>query len=135
MDRGDGSEIRCARRRSGRPAGATESKADSNQDKVEDLQKRVSAHDQKLQATDQVVVAIEQLLTSKIADFDQRIEAQERSLLAMNSSIAQGDELLERVLDLVQNLSPLPAGMQTSTLKHRDSRDPGGSRGQTLRRV
>ena len=88
---------------------AVESKAHMTADKVEDLQERVNTQDRKLEATNQVVVAIEQLLNSKIADFDQRIEAQGRSLQAMNSSIAQSDELLERVLDLVQNLSPLPA--------------------------
>jgi prefoldin subunit 5 len=70
------------------------------------VEAKVSVHDQKLQATGQVVVAIEQLLTSKIADFNDRIEAQGKTLQAMNSSIAQGDELLERVLDLVQNLTP-----------------------------
>jgi chromosome segregation ATPase len=88
---------------------AVESKAHTTADKVEALKERVNTQDQTLQATNQVVVAIEQLLNSKIADFDQRIEAQGRSLQAMNSSIAQSDELLERVLDLVQNLSPVPA--------------------------
>jgi chromosome segregation ATPase len=76
---------------------------------VDTLRQIVSGQDQKLQATNKVVVAIEQLLTSKMAEFDQRLEMQGRTLQAMNSSIAQSDGLLERVLDLVQ-AAPQSAG-------------------------
>jgi chromosome segregation ATPase len=88
---------------------AVESKAESTRGKVDDLQQNVSAQDQKLEATNQVMLAIEQLLTTKMAGLDQRIEAQGRTLDAINSSIAQSDELLQRVLDRVQNLSPSTA--------------------------
>jgi len=72
------------------------------QGQVADLRQAVSAQDQKFQAANRVVIAIEQMLTTKMAEFGQRLEAQGRTLQAMNSSIAQSDELLERVLDLVQ---------------------------------
>ena len=73
---------------------------------VEGLRQTVTAQDQKVQATNQVVIAIERMLNTKMAEFDKRLEAQGRTLQAMNSSIAQSDELLERVLDLVQTAPP-----------------------------
>jgi chromosome segregation ATPase len=84
---------------------AAEARTAAIEAKVGDLEQKAGTQDQRLQATSKVVVAIEQLVTSKIAEFDQRIESQGRSLQAINSSIAQSDELLERVLNLVQNIS------------------------------
>lgn len=83
---------------------AVESKADATQDQVASLEQKVNTNDQKLQATSQVVLSLEQLFTQRLGDLDRRLAEQGRSLEAMNSSIAQSDELLERVLDLVQNL-------------------------------
>jgi chromosome segregation ATPase len=81
---------------------AVESKANSTQSRVDHFEQKLDVQDQKLQATNQTVVAIEQMLADKMAGF-------ERTLQAMNSSIAQSDELLERVLDLVQSLTPVAA--------------------------
>jgi chromosome segregation ATPase len=85
---------------------AVESRATTTEGKIGELEQKLVAQDQRLQATNKVVVAIEQMMTAKMNEFDQRLESQGRSLQVMNSSIAQSDELLERVLDLVQNLSP-----------------------------
>lgn len=69
---------------------------------VDGLRQTVGAQEQKLQATNRIVIAIEEMLSSKMAEFEKRLEAQGRTLEAMNSSIAQSDELLERMLDLVR---------------------------------
>jgi septal ring factor EnvC (AmiA/AmiB activator) len=84
---------------------AAETRTTAIETKVADLEQRLGTQDQRLQAASKVVVAIEQLVSSKIAEFDQRIESQGRSLQAINLSIAQSDELLERVLNMVQSIS------------------------------
>jgi chromosome segregation ATPase len=79
------------------------------QGQVAELRQAVVAQDQRLQAANKVVIAIEQMLATKMVEFDRRLEVQGRTLQAMNSSIAQSDELLERLLDLVQ-AGPQSAG-------------------------
>jgi hypothetical protein len=97
---------------------------EAGQCKVTELEQKVHAHEQRLNATTQVVIGIEQMLTARIAEFDERLEAQARSLQAMNSSIAQSDELIERVLDLVNNppAASEPAGTAALSGPYQDLR-------------
>lgn len=50
------------------------------------------------------MVALDELTTGKVADLDKRLQAQSRSIDALNTTVAQTDDLLERVVDSIQSL-------------------------------
>ena len=64
----------------------------------------MEAQEQSLESTRRIVVALDELITGKVADLDKRLQAQGHSIDALNTTVAQTDDPLERVLDSIQAL-------------------------------
>ncbi len=65
------------------------------------IEARLDDHEARLNqipSTAQIVAAMEELLSAKMASFDQRLEAQSASIERLKNTVAQTDILLERVL-------------------------------------
>ncbi len=71
------------------------------------LETHVSAHDAKLKELPtlaQVVSTMEEMLSSTMSGLDQKLTDQVKSIEVLKTTVAQSDELMERVLDSIYSL-------------------------------
>ena len=71
------------------------------------IENRVSDHDAKLRelpSLAQVVSTVEEMLSSTMSGLDQKLSEQVRSIDVLKTTVAQSDELMERVLDSIYSL-------------------------------
>lgn len=71
------------------------------------LESRVGDHDAKLKEVPtlaQVVSTMEEMLSSTMSGLDQKLSEQVRSIDVLKTTVAQSDELMERVLDSIYSL-------------------------------
>jgi uncharacterized coiled-coil protein SlyX len=71
------------------------------------LESRVGDHDAKLKELPtlaQVVSTMEEMLSSTMSGLDQKLSEQVRSIDVLKTTVAQSDELMERVLDSIYSL-------------------------------
>jgi uncharacterized coiled-coil protein SlyX len=71
------------------------------------LESRVGDHDSKLKEVPtlaQVVSTMEAMLSSTMSGLDQKLSEQVRSIDVLKTTVAQSDELMERVLDSIYSL-------------------------------
>jgi uncharacterized coiled-coil protein SlyX len=71
------------------------------------LEARSTAHEAKLQempSTAQLVSAMDELLTKAMSGLEGRLTAQARSIEALQMTVSQTDDLLERVLESLDTL-------------------------------
>lgn len=72
-----------------------------------DLEARVSTHDAKLKelpTLTQVVSTMEEMLSSTMSGLDRKLSEQVQSIEVLKTTVAQSDELMERVLDSIYSL-------------------------------
>ena len=83
---------------------ATVHKYDS---RLSELETKVGDHDAKLKeipTLTQVISTMEQMLAGTMTGLDQKIADQVRSIEVLKTTVAQSDELMERVLDSIYSL-------------------------------
>jgi len=71
------------------------------------LESHVTEHDAKLKELPtlaQVVTTMEEMLSSTMSGLDQKLSEQVRSIDVLKTTVAQSDELMERVLDSIYSL-------------------------------
>ena len=71
------------------------------------LESHVATHDAKLKELPtlaQVVSTMEEMLSSTMSGLDQKLSEQVRSIDVLKTTVAQSDELMERVLDSIYSL-------------------------------
>ena len=76
------------------------------------LEARSDAHEARLKempSTTQIVSAMDDLLNRALAGLEGRLTAQARSIETLQATVAQTDELLERVLESLDTLQAPPA--------------------------
>ena len=72
-----------------------------------DLEARVSSHEAKLKELPtlaQVVTTVEEMLSSTMSGLDRKLAEQVQSIEVLKTTVAQSDELMERVLDSIYSL-------------------------------
>jgi|SRR5580658_3244317 uncharacterized coiled-coil protein SlyX len=75
------------------------------------LEARSDAHEAKLKempSTAQIVSAMDELLGKAMSGLEGRLTAQARSIETLQTTVAQTDELLERVLESLDTLRDMP---------------------------
>jgi hypothetical protein len=75
--------------------------------RLSQLETRVGDHEAKLKELPtlaQVVTTMEEMLSSTMSGLDQKLSDQVRSIEVLKTTVAQSDELMERVLDSIYSL-------------------------------
>jgi hypothetical protein len=75
--------------------------------RVAQIEARLNEHDERLQqvpTTSQLVAAMESLLSKTMAGLDERLTSQAHSIEVLKATVAQTDELLERVLESLDSI-------------------------------
>ena len=75
--------------------------------RIASLESHVAGHDAKLKELPtlaQVVSTMEQMLSNTMSGLDQKLSEQVRSIDVLKTTVAQSDELMERVLDSIYSL-------------------------------
>jgi chromosome segregation ATPase len=81
----------------------------ANAERFLKIESRLDEHDAKLAevpSTTQIVEAMEQLLTKTMANLDERLTTQARSIEVLKSTVSQTDSVLERILESLDSLQP-----------------------------
>jgi|SRR5579864_179467 len=76
-------------------------------DRLSHLETRVGNHEAKLKEVPtlaQVVTTMEEMLSNTMSGLDQKLSDQVRSIETLKTTVAQSDELMERVLDSIYSL-------------------------------
>jgi len=79
--------------------------------RLSQLEKRSDAHDARLKempSTAQIVSAMDDLLAKAMSGLEGRLTAQAQSIETLQATVAQTDELLERVLESLDTLRDQP---------------------------
>jgi hypothetical protein len=82
--------------------------------RIGQLESRVEEHEAKLAvapSTAEIVAAMERLLSSAMANLDDRLATQAHSIEILKTTVSQTDGLLERVLESLDSLQTFPGAV------------------------